>query len=101
MKKFVAGLACAGTLLLVAGSASASLIVGVNDDAPKDAAVAPWFYTTMASERLGLNALTIRWDEGAPADIPGLAAAQQAIAKAASAGISVELDLYPLHSQVF
>ena len=101
MRTFGAALACASAILLIAGSASASLIVGVNDDAPKDAGVAPWFYSTMSSERLGLNALTLRWDDGAPTDIPGQAAIEQAISKASATGISVELDLYPLHSQVF
>ncbi|MBV8395993.1 MAG: cellulase family glycosylhydrolase [Actinobacteria bacterium] len=88
-------------LLALSGAASASLVVGVNDDAPKDAGVSSWFYSTMASEGLGLNALTIRWDEGSPNDIPQQDAVSQAIAKAKAAGIQVELDIYPLHSQVF
>src|ERR1051325_2666208 len=91
--------AIAGTAAILAGSASASVVVGVNDDAAKDAAVAPWFYSTMTAEGLELNNLTLRWDDNFPTEIPGQAAVEQAIAKANAAGVGIELNLYPLHSQ--
>ena len=50
-----------------------------------------------------MNALTIRWDETQPTSIdPDLQNyLTQVIAAAQTAGVTVELDLYPLHSQVF
>ena len=103
MHKLVAALAAIGALLALATSASAGLIVGVNDDAAQDATVSTWFYATMQSEGLKLNALTLRWDDTDPSWIPqgSIAAIDQAIVKAKAAGVTVELDLYPLHSQAF
>ncbi|HUY71382.1 MAG TPA: hypothetical protein VMV08_04020 [Gaiellaceae bacterium] len=84
-------------------SAAANLIVGINDDAKYEASVPSFFMPTMASEGLKLNALTIRWDETSPTPIdPGLQASiSQVLSSAQSDGVTVELDLYPLHSQVF
>jgi hypothetical protein len=88
-------------LLALSGSASATLIVGVNDDTPKNPALAPWFYSTMVSERLQVDTISLRWDENAPTSIPNESYVAQAISAANAKGITTELDLYPLHSQVF
>ena len=84
-------------------SAAANLIVGINDDAKYEASVPSFFMPTMSSEGLKLNALTIRWDETSPTPIDPdlLASISQVLSLAQSAGVTVELDLYPLHSQVF
>ena len=90
-----------GIALALAGPAAAGVIVGVNDDAGKDPALLQWFYPTLGAEGLQGVTLTLRWDEGSPTTVPGQAAVSQAIAAAKANGVSVELDLYPLHSQVF
>ena len=79
------------------------MIVGINDDAKYEASVSSFFMPTMASEGLKVNALTIRWDETAATPIdPDLQNyISQVIASAQSEGVTIELDLYPLHSQVF
>jgi len=100
VKPIVLVLVCAAALML-GGSAAAGLTVGVNDDAPKDADVAGWFYSTMASEGLTLDSMSLRWDDYAPSAIPDQASVANAIDDANAAGVSVELDLYPLHSQAF
>ena len=58
---------------------------------------------TMQADGLKMNALTIRWDETQPTTIdPDLqATSRSVIAAAQAAGVTVELDLYPLHSQAF
>jgi hypothetical protein len=88
------------TLVLVA-AAGATLVVGVNDDAGSDPALAGWFDPTV--EQLGLTevAFTLRWDETAATAIPNQAAISAAVVRARTAGITVELDLYPLHSTAF
>ncbi|HZQ63613.1 MAG TPA: hypothetical protein VFA66_00110 [Gaiellaceae bacterium] len=96
----LAVLAAAGALAL-AGAASAGLAVGVNDDAPKDPAVAPWFYAMMQETGLRIDTLTLLWDESAPGEIAGAALADEALDAAAAAGVTVELDLYPAHSTAF
>ncbi len=101
MKKLCVALALVGTTLALAGTAAANLSVGVNDDAAKDAAVSAWFYSTMQSVGLKINTLTLLWDEGAPTEIAGAAAIDQAIAKAKTNGVTIELDLYPMHSMAF
>jgi hypothetical protein len=101
MTKLWAALALLSATLIAAGSAAANLSVGANDDAPKDPAVAPWFYGTMQSEGLRIDTLTLLWDEGAPAEIAGAAAIDAAIAAAATGGVTIELDLYPAHSLAF
>ena len=82
-------------------SASANLIVGINDDVKYEASESAFFMPTMAAEGLKMNALTIRWDETQPTAIdPDLQDyLAQVIDAAATAGVTVELDLYPLHSQ--
>jgi len=100
MRTVIAAVAIAVTALLPA-SASANLIVGINDDAKYEAAQPDFFMPAMAADGLKMNALTIRWDETQPASIdPDLQdQISQVIAAAATSGVTVELDLYPLHSQ--
>src|SRR5215472_10163904 len=100
MRHILAALAVAAAALLPA-SASANLIVGINDDAKYEASQPAFFMPTMAADGLKMNALTIRWDETQPTSIdPDVQNnISQVIAAAATAGVTVELDLYPLHSQ--
>ena len=103
MRKLATTLACLGGTLALTGAAAANLVVGVNDDARYESAMPAFFMPTMKSLGLKMNAVTIRWDESTPTTI---APEQQAIiesviANASLAGVTVELDLYPLHSQVF
>ncbi|HXY28992.1 MAG TPA: hypothetical protein VEH82_12010, partial [Acidimicrobiales bacterium] len=93
--------ACAAIALAVAGTAAAGVSVGVNDDAGKDPSLLSWFYPTMGSEGLQGDTLTLRWDEGSPTTVPDQEAVSEAIATAKANGVTIELDLYPLHSQVF
>jgi hypothetical protein len=97
----VAALACVFATLALAGTAAADLTVGVNDDAGKFEGGASWFYPTMAGTGLEVNAITLRWDETAPTVVPDEAVVDEAIARAQTSGITVELDIYPLRSQVF
>ncbi|HEX6984168.1 MAG TPA: hypothetical protein VF170_02270, partial [Planctomycetaceae bacterium] len=75
--------------------------MGVNDDAPKAPGVADWFYSTMQSEGLRIDTLTLLWDETAPFEIPTEAYVDQAVARARTSGVTVELDLYPARSMAF
>src|SRR5215831_14737856 len=102
MRHTLAALVIATAALLPA-SASANLIVGINDDVKYEAAQPEFFMPTMAGDGLKMNALTIRWDDTQPTSIdPDLQAAlTQVISAAQTAGVTVELDLYPLHSQAF
>src|SRR5579863_6120203 len=102
-KHLLAAVACVVAALVPCGSAAGHLIVGINDDVYYEASVPSFFMPTMQSDGLGMNALTIRWDDTQPTSIdPTLVSTiQQVIGEAASAGVTVELDLYPLHSQVF
>jgi hypothetical protein len=88
-------------LLLLAGGARAAVIVGVNDDAGRNVAQAGWFYPTMGAEGLRADSITLRWDETAPTALPDQPGIERALALAAMNGVTVELDLFPLHSQVF
>jgi FG-GAP repeat protein len=88
-------------LLLLAGGANAGVIVGVNDDAGRSVAQAGWFYPTMGAQGLTVDTITLRWDENAPAALPDQESVEQALELAAMNGVTVELDLFPLHSQVF
>ena len=97
----ISTVACVGIAFALAGTAAAGVSVGVNDDAGKDPSLAQWFYPTLGSEGLQVNTLTVRWDEGSPTTVPGQAAVSRAIAAAKANGVTVDLDLYPLHSQVF
>jgi hypothetical protein len=101
MTKLRVALAVVGATLIAAGTASANLSVGVNDDAGKDSTVAPWFYSTMQSEGLGIDTLTLLWDETVPEDIAAAGAIDDAIRAAQADGVTIELDLYPLHSTAF
>jgi FG-GAP-like repeat/FG-GAP repeat len=95
-------LALAAALALApAGLAGAALVVGVNDEAALDPGTVGWFYPTMGAEGLQVSTIALRWDDGAPAAIPDQAAVARALTAAAANGQTVELDLFPLHSQVF
>ncbi len=94
-------LAVATIALALAAAAAGGLRVGVNDDAAKDPARVGWFYPTLGAEGLQVSALSLRWDDSSPLTVPEQAPVAQAIAAAAANGQSVELDLFPLHSQVF
>jgi hypothetical protein len=87
-----------------AGAASPpwhGLAVGVNDDTGKLDDVRDWFYATMAAEKLTVNTISLIWDDTDPTTIPAQDTVTNAIAAAQALGITVELDLYPAHSQVF
>jgi hypothetical protein len=55
----------------------------------------------MQSVGLRINTLTLLWDETAPAEIAGAGLIDQAVEQADAGGITIELDLYPLHSMAF
>ncbi|MBV8079195.1 MAG: hypothetical protein JO186_02325 [Actinobacteria bacterium] len=86
-------------VLALAGAAHADITVGVNDDAGEIGAFSSWFYGTMYNYGLKVDTLTLQWDEGSPTTIANQAAITAAIQAAASEKVSIELDLYPLHSQ--
>ena len=94
-------LAVVAALLLLAGAARASVIVGVNDDAGRNVAQSGWFYPAMGAEGVRVDTLVLRWDETAPSEIPDEPDVERALDLAAANGVTVELDLFPLHSQVF
>ena len=94
-------LAAAVVALAFAGAAASGLRVGVNDDAAKDSAQLGWFYPTLGAEGLQVSTLTLRWDDGSPTTVPDQLAIARAITAAAQNGQTVELDLFPLHSEVF
>ena len=100
MRTLVALLAACGLALALLVAAQAGLTVGINDDAGVEAANAAWFFPTMQAEGLTLDTVTLRWDEGAPTTIPAdqIAAVNADVTAAARTGVTVELDLYPLHS---
>src|SRR5579871_3260068 len=102
MRKLVAAALVACLSLLACAAAPAKLVVGINDDVGYEASVPTFFMPTMQSTGLKMNALTIRWDETATATIdPTLQTnLTTVIGQAQAAGVTVELDLYPLHSQV-
>ena len=101
MNRLWVALAAAAAALAATGGAAANLSVGVNDDASKSPLVAPWFYSTMQSLGLRINTLTLLWDETDPTEIAGAGAIDDAIAQAEASGVTIELDLYPLHSMAF
>jgi hypothetical protein len=100
VRKRVAVLAVVGLALVLLGPARAGLSVGINDDAATEAATSSWFFPAMQSEGLTVNTVTLRWDEGAPTTIPSaeVSGINAVIAAAARTGVTVELDLYPLHA---
>jgi len=101
MKKLGLVLACLCAALVPCGSAAANLIVGINDDVNYEASAPTFFMPTMQSDGLKVNTLTIRWDDTQPTTIPAdlEASLNTVIPEAAAAGVTVQLDLYPLHSQ--
>jgi hypothetical protein len=101
MGRLVTLVCCLGASLALSGAAVAELRVGVNDDGGKYESEPSWFFPTMAATGLGVNAITLRWDETAPDAIADRDLIDAAIAKARISGVSVELDIYPLHSQAF
>ncbi len=108
MGKVIAALACVCAALVPCGAAAAApgpvpLIVGINDDVKYESTVPAFFMPTMHADGLKLNALTLRWDDTQPTTIdPDLAGyLTTVIGEAATAGVTVEFDLYPLHSQAF
>jgi hypothetical protein len=84
-----------------AAGAATGLTVGVNDDAAKDPGVMPWLFPAMSAAGLRNVAITLRWDETAPATIPDQAKVGWAMERARATGVTVVLDLYPLRSTVF
>src|SRR4051794_32777714 len=100
MKKLVAALFLA---VVLPCSASATLIVGINDDVKYESAVPTFFMPTMQANGLKINALTMRWDDLQPSTIDTELADYigSVVSAAQSAGVTIELDLYPLHSQAF
>ena len=101
MKRLWVALAALGATLAATGGAAANLSVGVNDDAAKGPLVGQWFYSTMQSVGLRIDTLTLLWDETAPTEIAGAGLIDDAIAQAETSGVTIELDLYPLHSMAF
>jgi hypothetical protein len=101
MKTLRVALAALGATLAATGGAAANLSVGVNDDASKNPDVSRWFYSTMQSVGLRIDTLTLRWDETAPTEIAGAGPIDEAIEQAETSGVTIELDLYPLHSMAF
>jgi hypothetical protein len=99
----VVAVVCLGVALALAGTASADVAVGVNDDAGKFESEVSWFYPTMAATGLAVNAITVRWDDFAAAPLTDhdQARIEQAISRAEANGVTIALDIYPLRSQVF
>jgi hypothetical protein len=85
----------------LAAGAVGALVVGVNDDGGRDPALASWLFPTLGAEGLQDDAITLRWDENAPTTVPNESQVERALELAAANGVTVELDLFPLHSQVF
>jgi hypothetical protein len=103
MTKLLTVAACLTVVLGTSASAGAALIVGINDSAGYEASVPTWFFPTMQSDGLTVDALTLRWDDTQPTTIDPVqeAAISTDVQAAAGAGVTVELDLYPLHSEAF
>jgi hypothetical protein len=101
MSKSAALIRVMAAALVLAGAARADVTVGVNDDAGRDVAQAGWFYPTVGADGLQDDAITLRWDDGSPSNVPDQAGVERALALAAENGVTIELDLFPLHSQVF
>ena len=101
MKKLtVACAALVAALMVGAAQASAGDVVwGANDDAGKYEDGNGPFFGALTSVGLTQNVMTVRWDETKPTTITDESFLQNSIAAANEAGVSVELDVYPLHSQ--
>jgi hypothetical protein len=76
-----------------------NVVFGVNDDAGKYEDGKGPFFGVLTSVGMTQNAMTVRWDETKPTTIPDLGFLTSSLAAAAAAGVSVQLDVYPLHSQ--
>ena len=103
IRRLLEAVVCLAGVLVAASSAGAHLIVGINDSANYEASVPSFFMPTMQSEGLTVNALTLRWDDTQPTTIDPVQepAIASVIQSAANAGVTIELDLYPLHSEAF
>jgi hypothetical protein len=104
LRLFAPSAVLAAMLVAVSSAAGAhTLLIGINESAGYEASVPSFFFPTMQSEGLTVNTLTLTWDETEPTTIdPAQEAAVAAdIQAAAAAGVTVELDLYPLHSEAF
>ena len=66
-------------VLALAAAARAGVVVGVNDDAGKNAGQAGWFYPALGAEGLQDDAITLRWDESAPLTVPDQEADETAV----------------------
>src|SRR5206468_9437403 len=97
----VRAVAVVAAALALTATARAGIVVGVNDDAGKNPGQSGWFYPALAAEGLRDDAIVLRWDDTAPTTVPDVANATRALTLAAANGATVELDLFPLHSQVF
>jgi hypothetical protein len=76
-----------------------NVVFGVNDDAGKFEDGQGPFFSTLAGVGMTQNVMTVRWDETKPTTIPDLGFLTSSLAAAAAAGVSVQFDAYPLHSQ--
>jgi hypothetical protein len=77
------------------------LAVGVNDDTGKFDTVRDWFFSTLSQESLSVNTISLQWNDSDPTAIAGQAQIANAITAAQSYGVTVSLDLYPMHSTAF
>ena len=87
---------------LTVGAAQASagdVVWGANDDAGKYEDGKGEFFGALTSVGLTQNVMTVRWDETKPTTIIDESFLRNSIAAANEAGVTVELDVYPLHSQ--
>ena len=79
--------------LSLAGTASAAVFVGVNEDAPK---LQPSLYQAIADANLQQNVLSMIWGQGDSAPSAGqVSTTKAAIAAAKAKGIKVVLAIYP------
>jgi hypothetical protein len=101
VKRAIAALAVlvAALTVGVARAHADNVVFGVNDDAGKYEDGKGPFFGTLTGIGMTQNVMTVRWDETAPTVIPDLGFLTHSIAAATAAGVTVELDVYPLHSQ--
>jgi hypothetical protein len=76
-----------------------NVVFGVNDDAGKYEDGKGPFFGVLTSVGMTQNVMTVRWDETKPTTIPDLGFLTSSLRAAAAAGVNVQLDVYPLHSQ--
>jgi hypothetical protein len=87
-------LATAGAALVLAGTASADLQIGVVDDRAKGADGAT-FFSQMNDVGLTQVRVTVLWDPASPLTIPDQAALEQMLPFAQARGVKVLFALYP------